>query len=197
MDCFNYEQRYRDKETPWDHGSADFNLDKTVHQFSIRPCKALDLGCGMGNNSIWLAQQGFNVVGFDFSATAIERAQSKIGKAGVDCSLQVGDFFVDDVEGGPFSFVFDRGCFHSVTEPADRLRFSKKVASVLQTGGLWLSLIGNADEPKREVGPPRMTATEITTTVESDFEILALNSGVFGDDQNNPPRAWICLMQKR
>ena len=30
MNYSDYEHRYRENETPWDHGSADFNLDKIL-----------------------------------------------------------------------------------------------------------------------------------------------------------------------
>jgi hypothetical protein len=79
----------------------------------------------------------------------------------------------------------------------ERNRFVEKVAGLLVKEGHWLSLIGNADEGEREVGPPQLTATELVSAVEPHFEILSLRSGHFGSDQQVPPRAWICLMRKR
>ena len=193
----SFEQIYREGTPPWDHGAADFNLAETIQRHAIKPCKALDLGCGMGNNVIWLAQHDFGVVGFDLSATAIQRAGERLAEAGVECRLQVGDFLKDEVEGAPFGFVFDRGCLHCIDDPTDRARFAGKVAALLEAGGMWLSLIGNADEPKREVGPPRLSALETIHATELHFELLSLTSGIFGDKQEDPPRAWICLMRKR
>ncbi|MBW2282173.1 MAG: class I SAM-dependent methyltransferase, partial [Deltaproteobacteria bacterium] len=37
--------------------------------------RALDLACGEGRNSIWLASQGWRVTAVDFSDVAIERAR--------------------------------------------------------------------------------------------------------------------------
>ncbi|MBT8042545.1 MAG: class I SAM-dependent methyltransferase, partial [Pontiella sp.] len=152
----NFEQMYREGDTPWDHGTHDFNLEEIIAQFGIRPCKILDLGCGTGSNSIWLAQQGFDVVGIDLSDTAIRQAQKKTGKAGMNCSFQSADFLEDDIKGAPFALVFDRGCLHSIPGSDDRARFAGRVAAMLDREGYWLSLIGNADEPPREVGPPQM-----------------------------------------
>ncbi|MBW3003800.1 methyltransferase domain-containing protein, partial [Candidatus Woesearchaeota archaeon] len=41
----------------------------------VKPCKALDIGCGEGFFSIYLAKQGFDVTGIDYSEVAVERAK--------------------------------------------------------------------------------------------------------------------------
>lgn len=197
MEHMDYEQRYQLGDIPWHHGDFDANLAAVVERYSIRPCKVLDLGCGLGSNAIWLAEHGFSVTGFDLSPTAIAQANERIAAANVSCTFQVGDFLQDPVDGVPFGFVFDRGCLHCMREPSDRLRFADRVSVLLEDRGLWLSLIGNADAPERDVGPPRLTAREIIEAVEPHFEIVSLASGFFGDRQEDPPRAWICLMRKR
>ena len=52
-----YKKRYETGDTPWDIGKPDFNLIQTVTTMAIKPCKALDIGCGTGDNSIWLSQK--------------------------------------------------------------------------------------------------------------------------------------------
>ncbi len=47
-----------------------------------------------------------------------------------------------------------------------RKRFAENIASHLGKGGLWLSLIGNADEQRRGSGPPRRTAKDIINAVD-------------------------------
>jgi 2-polyprenyl-3-methyl-5-hydroxy-6-metoxy-1,4-benzoquinol methylase len=84
-----------------------------VAQNAIRSCKALDVGCGTGDNSIWLAQNRFQVVGTDSSDIAIGKAKEKAENAGVECEFITADFFTTRIEAAPFGFVFDRGCFHS------------------------------------------------------------------------------------
>lgn len=175
----------------------DKNLIAWVERRSITPCAVLDIGCGTGENSIWLSQQEFDVTGCDLSATAIERAKEKAVAANVDCAFQTADFLEDHLPGAPFGFVFDRGCLHCIAGESDRRQFARNVAAHLTTDGLWLSLIGNADGPDREVGPPQLTAAEVVATVEPHFEILSLEAGHFGSDQEEPPCCWICLMSKR
>ena len=49
----------------------------------LRPGKALDLGMGLGRNSIFLAQKGWDVTGIDLSEVAIAAAQQRARQLGV------------------------------------------------------------------------------------------------------------------
>jgi len=192
-----YRERYRSGDTPWDVGQPDFNLMDVVTEKPILSCRVLDIGCGTGDNAIWLAQKGFQVMGTDTSDIALDKAREKAFKANVLCDFILLDFLQDTIEGPPFGFAFDRGCFHSFGSENDRRRFAKKVATHLEDAGLWLTIVGNADEDRQGPGPPQRTAAEIVLAVEPYFEILSLQSSHFGSNRPNPPKAWRCLMQKR
>jgi SAM-dependent methyltransferase len=192
-----YKERYKMGNTPWDIGKPDFNLVEVFGQISIRGCNALDIGCGTGDNSIWLAQNGFKVYGIDTSDVALEKARDKALRAGVTCSFLYIDFFSQNIEGAPFGFVFDRGCFHSFNSEKDRSMFAQKVAKYLEESGLWLMIAGNADERREAPGPPRRAAVDIVSAVEPCFEVLSLTASHFGSNSPTPPRAWRCLLRKR
>jgi methyl halide transferase len=193
----SYKNRYEAGDTPWDIGKPDFNLIQTVTALAIEPCKALDIGCGTGDNSIWLAQKKFQVTGVDISKLAIQQAREKAAKAKVKSTFLVMDFLTSKIAGAPFGLAFDRGCFHSLKSAEEREKFAENVAAHLANDGLWLSLVGNADEQRQGPGPPQRTARDIVNSVETYFEILSLVSGHFGSNRPNPPRAWVCLMRKR
>jgi SAM-dependent methyltransferase len=192
-----FQKRYESGDTPWDIGKPDFNLIQTVTTMAIGPCQALDIGCGTGDNSIWLSQKNFQVTGIDISEVAIQKAIEKASKAKVQCIFMIIDFLTNKVEGAPFGFIFDRGCFHSLNSEEERKSFAENVAAHLEKDGLWLSLVGNADEPRQGPGPPRRTARDMVNSVEPYFEILSLVSSHFGSNRPNPPRAWVCLTRKR
>lgn len=192
-----YRDRYKSGNTPWDIGQADSNLIEVVTKKPILSCNVLDVGCGTGDNSIWLAQNRFQVIGIDTSQTALEKAKEKASKAGVECDFRLADFLKSEIEEAPFAFMFDRGCFHSFNSESDRKRFAQKVAAHLEEAGLWLTIVGNADEKRQGPGPPQRTAADIVLAVEPYFMILSLTSSHFGSNRPNPPRAWRCLMQKR
>jgi len=192
-----FKERYKTGDTPWDIGKPDFNLTETLTKKPIKSCKALEIGCETGDNSVWLAQKHFQVTGTDVSEIAIEKAREKASESDVKCTFLVADFLRNQIEGAPFGFVFDRGCFHSFDSGEDRKRFAENVAACLEKNGLWLSLIGNADEQRQGPGPPQRTASDIVAAVEPYFEILSLTSSHFGSNRPDPPKCWVCLMQKR
>jgi SAM-dependent methyltransferase len=194
-DRFN--QYYKEGSAPWDIGKPDFNLIQIVTTTPIAPCKALEIGCGTGDNAIWLSGQNFNVAGVDTSEIAIEKAREKAAQANVICTFAVRNFLKSHVEGSPFGFAFDRGCFHTLDSPQERQGFAEQVNRHLGGNGLWLSLIGNADAQRQAEGPPKRTARDIVSTVEPYFEILFLVSSHFEANLPAPPRAWVCLMRKR
>lgn len=192
----SFHQRYEENDTPWEIDRVDHNLVEIVTGNHLLSGRAIDIGCGTGDNTIWLAKNGFTATGIDASPLAIERARRKA--EGVDTiSWYALDFGKDTIPDAHFSLAFDRGCFHTIPEGPPRTQFVETISRILVDGGLWLSLIGNADEERKgEEGPPRLNATQITSAVEPYFEILSLTTGHL-DMDNNPPRCWRCLMKKR
>ncbi len=49
----------------------------------LSPGRALDVGCGEGADSVWLARQGWQVTALDISAKAVERTEALATDAGV------------------------------------------------------------------------------------------------------------------
>jgi SAM-dependent methyltransferase len=58
---------------------------------SRKPGTALDVGMGQGRNAIWLAQQGWDVTGFDVAEQAVALAQQTAAKLGVRFHAEVKD----------------------------------------------------------------------------------------------------------
>lgn len=193
----DWNERYITGDLPWDSGRYDFNLREIAAKNRIKPCKALEVGCGSGTNAIWLSRHGFSVTAVDIADASIKMAIKKSAEAGVRCKFLVKDFMRQKIEGLPFGFVFDRGCFHSFESAMDRSRYARITHSYLKKDGLWLTLAGSADEPPRDPGPPQLTALEITAAVEPYFQILSLYASRFDSDMRKAPRAWVCLMRAR
>ena len=70
-----WNERYRNGNLPWDTGLPSSELQSVFSRNTIQPCRALELGCGTGTNSVWLAQQGFEVTGIDLATLAVEQAE--------------------------------------------------------------------------------------------------------------------------
>ena len=71
-----YELWYRFGTPPW-VGQARSELVQLVETGDLQPGRAIDLGCGEGDNAIFLAQHGFQVTAVDFSAAAIDKAKAR------------------------------------------------------------------------------------------------------------------------
>ena len=56
-------------------------LDKYLSEIKDVSTPILDLGCGMGNNSLYLTQKGFNVIACDYSYVALESVNKNIPTA--------------------------------------------------------------------------------------------------------------------
>lgn len=98
---------------------------------------ALDIGCGAGQESIFLAQQGFKVTGVDLSSEALNIAAKKAAQAGVEVNWQKGNALHLPVEDQSVDLINDRGCFH-VIDNEHRSQYAQEVARVLKPGGKML-----------------------------------------------------------
>jgi len=185
----DWDEAYRGGDLPWDSGKPDDALVDAVRRGLVRPGRTLDVGCGTGTNALFLAEQGFDVLGTDVSPLAIEKARAK---AGHRARFEVLDFLTADTPGGPFDLAFDRGCWHVFEEP-ERARFAARVAAVLAPGGRWLSLIGSTEGAARDVGPPRRSVRDIASAIEPVLEICELRTIYFDLEGMAPPKAWLVL----
>lgn len=57
----------------------------------LDPGTALDLGCGTGQNTCWLAIEGWDTTGVDISPSAIELARKRADQADLEISFEAGD----------------------------------------------------------------------------------------------------------
>ena len=178
---------------PWDTGTPDPLLVEMIESRAIAPGRTLEIGCGTGTNAIYLAQHGFDMLGVDISEVAVDKARAK---AEGRCRFEVLDFLAAEPAGGPFEFVFDRGCFHVFDDEGDRARFAQRVAAHLVEHGLWLSLIGSTEGAPRDEGPPRRSAREVMHAIEPSLEIVQLRSTEFTVYQERL-KSWLCLSRKR
>ncbi len=193
----SFHEHYEQNITPWETNRPDNNLINVIKQLELKPCAVLDAGCGTGHNSIWLAQQGFTVTGWDFVEKAIARAKKNRMEANVSCTFTQLDILDHSQPNSSFDFVFDRGLFHCFKSRNQLTEIVQIIANLLPQDGIWLSLIGNADETRKESGPPQLTAREITEVVEPLFIIDSLVASFFDSDQKTPAKNWVCQMRKR
>jgi cyclopropane fatty-acyl-phospholipid synthase-like methyltransferase len=131
-----FEFQYRFSKPPWDSGITPPEVVAQIESGTIKG-RALDLGCGTGTNSIYLAQHGLTVVGVDFSPKAIATARDKARRANVQIDFHVADVTRLDFLSAPFDFVLDIGCFHAV-DAQGRARYAANLARLTRPGSLYM-----------------------------------------------------------
>jgi SAM-dependent methyltransferase len=124
---------YRIGFTPWDGHPIPQNLRDLVEGTSDTPAlpagPALDLGCGTGDSSIYLARHGWKVTGVDFVPRALDRARAKAANLSIN-------FVRADVTqlsqagiGTDFQLIVDNGCLHNMSDD-DRDAYVREVSAV-------------------------------------------------------------------
>ena len=144
-------------EHPWRPG-PDALLPPEVE--GIAPGRSLDIGCGEGNNAIWLAKQGWRATGIDFAGAAIERARRHAAEQGVAVRFTVADATSYDPREA-----FDLVTLFYVHPPAEALpRTLARAAGLLAPGGLLLFVGHDRSNPDFHGG--HLDPAELTTTQE-------------------------------
>lgn len=136
------------EEIPWNIEEPPKALVELVEGGKLRPCKAVDLGCGTGNYAIYLAGKGFDVTGVDISPTAIRIAEDNARKKGVRCRFVVADVLGDLKElKETFDFAYDWELLHHIF-PKQRQRYVRNVYRKLNPKGRYLSLRFSEKDPQ-------------------------------------------------
>lgn len=110
----------------------------------------LDMGCGSGNEAIFLAQCGYNVTGIDFSEKALEIADKKARTNKVEIKWMSEDVTNINLIGSTFDFINDRGCFHHINEN-ERQKYADETGRLLKPGG-HLLIRGSRNKNSEEKG---------------------------------------------
>lgn len=191
----HWDERYRSGNIPWDTGSPSRELLRVVNEDKIAPGRVIDLGCGTGANAVWLAQHGFDVTAVDLSPAAVARAAARAEEAGVSIRCLAADLLAPPELGGPFDFLFDRGCYHAVRR-TNVAAYLRTLTHLTRPGTLGLFLTGNAREP-HEPGPPVVTEQQIRDELGSLFTVIRLREFWFDQVEGELRHlAWSCLVRR-
>lgn len=144
------EQIYKNvplENIPWNTESPPEVLQQVVVEGKVKPCRAIELGCGAGNYVVYLAGLGFDVTGIDFSETAIGIARKAAEKKNIRCRFMVMDV-LGDMHGMPerFDFAYDWQLLHHIY-PEYRGKYIDNVYHLLNHGGRYLSVCFSEDSP--------------------------------------------------
>ena len=131
-----WDRKYGAAERLW---SSKPNRFLVAEVADLEPGRALDLACGEGQNSCWLAALGWKVTGVDFSEVAIVRARERADRERLEAEFVCADL----LEYVPEPDAFDLVLVLYLQVPAvERRRVLARAASAVGAGGMLL-LVGH------------------------------------------------------
>jgi SAM-dependent methyltransferase len=170
---------------PWDTGITPPEVVEAVEgPEALPPGRALDLGCGTGTNSLYLAHHGWQVVGVDLAATAIRRARHKAAGTGLSVDFHAADVTRLDFLDPPFDLALDIGCFHAL-DAQGRLRYRDQLCRLLIPRARFM-LYAFGPRPGRFV-QMGVTRDQVRRLFEPDFLLRRVDGG---EDPTGPSAAW-------
>ena len=147
----SYDERY--SRPGWYWGTKPTGLSREVARIARslprRLRTVIDLGCGEGRDSIYLARNGFRVVGVDISSVGVAKAAHRAARLGVNASFRVGDIRTYQW-GKPADVVFCSGALNNLPRRIRPARFAHFKAHTVP-GGIHAM---NAFVPKPYLSPP-------------------------------------------
>src|SRR6201999_2582451 len=108
----------------------------------------LDIGCGFGDNAIYLAKNGHMVTGLDISPTALITAERRAKDAGVEVKFAVTDSTKLEGYTDAFDTIVDSGMFHCLADDG-KLQYAAAAHRATRSGAtLLLSCFSDAEQPQ-------------------------------------------------
>ncbi len=152
----HWDSRYADSELVW---STEPNVFVRREVEGMIPGRALDLGTGEGRNAIWLAEQGWDVTGVDFSEAGLAKAERLAGSRDVRVTWVLADLLEFEPEPGAFDLVL----LVYLHLPAEwRRTVLVRAAAALAPGGTLLIVGHDRSNLEEGVGGPRDPAVLYT-----------------------------------
>ena len=188
-----FEDAYRGTP-PWDIGRRQPAFEKLADAGLIAS-PVLDAGCGTGENALFLAARGFEVVGLDAVASAVEAARAKAAERGMRAEFLVHDALDLGELGRTFQTVIDSGLFHTFGD-VERARYVAALAEVQRPGGLY-HVLCFSDAEKGEGGPRRVTRAELRAAFgRPPFIVRSIDPEHLSTRDGRPREAWLASVER-
>jgi SAM-dependent methyltransferase len=190
----DFEAAYRAGTPPWDIGRPQGALVALAEAGRLVG-SVLDVGCGTGENALYLASRGHLVWGVDASPTAVAAARQKA----TERNLATTQFHVwDALQLGrmrkAFDLLVDCGLFHALPED-QRRPYAHSLAEVAPSGSELVLLCFSDAEPPGP-GPRRVQEYEIRDAFRSIFAVMDVEPALFERNGAEPAKAWLARMTR-
>ncbi|MEV0672419.1 class I SAM-dependent methyltransferase [Mycobacterium sp. NPDC050441] len=163
---------YRLGFTPWDGHPLAHSLTVLVEgtrNSLTSPGTALDVGCGTGDNAVYLARHGWRVTGVDYVAKPLKKARAKAtGLPAIFAKADVTQLSWSGIGAG-FDLIVDSGCLHGMSAD-DRDAYVREVSAVAAPGAQLLIM---AFIPGASMGVPGIGFDEVQRRFSGGWTLLS------------------------
>ncbi|MFH1452152.1 MAG: class I SAM-dependent methyltransferase [archaeon] len=136
------EKTYEKPGAIWTSQKPPTEIVELIESGKIKPGKCLDVGCGEGFYSIYLASKGFDVTGIDLSEKAIEYAKRNAEEKGVKVKFIAMDVMDISKIKEKYDFIFEWTLLHFLM-PEERKKYVENIYNLLNDNGKYLSICFN------------------------------------------------------
>ena len=157
------------------HQSEYMNFDDAKDHLKPNQ-KVLCIADGEGRNGVWLAKQGMQVVGFDVSNIALEKAKQFAKDNQVEIAYSLSDTDGFDWQENTYDAVI--GIFIQFAEPQMRARIFQQAYRALMPGGIFILQGYTLKQLEYKTGGPSLIdhlyTEEMIRELTQEFQILDL-----------------------
>lgn len=156
---------------PWHADTPPRFLDEAIDDLADKG-RALDIGCGSGVFSSFMARRGLDVTALDYLEDAASMARRAAAQLGAEFDVVCGDFLTADMP-HTYDLVFDSGCFHNMSG-GELTAYRRKLLACLKPGGHFvLSHWGRRNLLDwRPIGPRRRTQAKVQRLLGPSLELI-------------------------
>lgn len=195
-----WQQRYRESppdQMPWHREEPAQTLVEAVKRGLLPKGVTVDLGCGTGTDLMYLAQQGYWVIGVDIALEPLRFSRERLRQAGLDVPLIQADARFLPFRDSSIDLICDSGCFHSF-DPEIRPMYARSVARVLKPGGLLFMREFHHDQPQPpQGGPHRLRLEEFFEVFTPSFRFVSVGEAYYPDLPPDRRRLHLLRLQKQ
>jgi ubiquinone/menaquinone biosynthesis C-methylase UbiE len=190
-----WDASYRDGPVPWDIGGPQPAIVRLASEGAFAGA-VLDVGCGSGENALYIASLGSRVLGVDVAETALAIAREKAVARGITAEFAAADAFQLACLGRSFKTLLDCGLFHTFDRD-ERSAYVTSLTSVTEHDGTLYVLCFSHEGP--DTGPHPINREELRTAFHpsTGWNVVAINPDriqtIYHD---HGASAWLATVQR-
>jgi SAM-dependent methyltransferase len=189
-----FEREYQLGSAEWDIEAPQPGLIAVEAEGEIRG-SVLDVGCGTGDNAIYLAQRGYAVTAVDASCTAIAIAMERARTRRADVDFQRTNALMLPQLGRTFDTAIDFGLLHEL-RGWEIARYVQNLAAVVRPGGRLIvqcfSDRDEAPEPERQ----RFSEMDLRMAFRCGWAVAWIRAADYEVRARKAHATWLAMLRR-